>query len=330
MMMVKMSTCSGVRSRCRKASESAASPSRLIRIGWAKSSSSDGARMYLERNASAGSAHRWPASEPRRPVRGKQPGRQSSTRRRQAHATSSRRAPRWARNRSDAPSAHWQSSTMRSSGAREARFAVSQYNPCRVENDKSSAEKASAGFPFSPRSQRQGGGTGEDVVLGPPAGRQGERLEHLAHGAVGEVLLERCTACGETVKPRPRASSVVARNSDVLPMPAGPSTTTRRPRALSASARQRSSSPSSRSRSSREPTPRSPDSASAPRPRVTTRLWQYRCEPEGAKSSDSVDKGQKLGAAATMPDGPRRVHPRGMGRPARTAPPRAAPHPRPR
>ena len=104
-----------------------------------------------------------------------------------------------------------------------------------------------------------------------------------------------------TVRPRPRASSAAARNSDVLPMPAGPSTTMRRPRALSASARQRSSSPSSRSRSSREPTPRSPDTASAPRPRVTTRLWQYWSEPEGAKSS--VDKGQKLRAAATMPDG---------------------------
>ena len=33
---------------------------------------------------------------------------------------------RWARNRSDAASAQWQSSTSRSSGAREARFAVSQ------------------------------------------------------------------------------------------------------------------------------------------------------------------------------------------------------------
>src|SRR5664279_3032567 len=125
-----------------------------------------------------------------------------------------------------------------------------------------------------------------------------------------------------TVRPRPRASSAAARNSDVLPMPAGPSTTTRRPRALSASARLRSSSPSSRSRSSREPPPRSPDIASAPRPRVTTRLWQYRSAPEVAKSS--VDKGQKVRAAATMPPRPRRAHPRGMAAPARTAPVRAA------
>ena len=50
----------------------------------------------------------------------------SSSRRRQAHAIRPD-APRGGRGTaSEAPSAHWQSSTMSSSGAREARFAVSQ------------------------------------------------------------------------------------------------------------------------------------------------------------------------------------------------------------
>src|SRR5664279_3139214 len=55
----------------------------------------------------------------------------------------------------------------------------------------------SAGLPLSQRPQRQGGGTGEDVVVGPPAARQGVRLEQLADSAEGEVLLERCAACGK-------------------------------------------------------------------------------------------------------------------------------------
>ena len=76
--------------------------------------------------ATAGSARRWPASGPRRQVRGKAAGSPVLIATTTSTRNPSRRAPRWARNRSDAPSAHWQSSTMSSSGAREARFAVSQ------------------------------------------------------------------------------------------------------------------------------------------------------------------------------------------------------------
>ena len=134
---------------------------------------------------------------------------------------------------------------MSSSGAREARFAVSQYSPCRVENNRSCAEGSPPGSPFPGPPSRSAciakvaAPVRMSSAAGPLLGRA--RGSNSCRTAPKEKFCSSgAPRAARTVRPRPRASAVTARNSDVFPMPAGPSMTTRPPLALSASATQRS------------------------------------------------------------------------------------------
>ena len=121
--------------------------------------------------------------------------------------SSSQRAARYARNRSDEESAQWASSTAIITGPRSARFAVSQYRPCTSVNVRSDA-----GRPAATRVSAERAGSSASCP-GPGAAqveqRAGQRrraaqqcrslglvgagqhrLEQLAHHAERELLLE--------------------------------------------------------------------------------------------------------------------------------------------
>ena len=96
------------------------------------------------------------------------------------------RCARYARKRSDSRSAHWQSSTSTASGSRSARLTTSQYRLCSASKPPS----APAGGPSSGSNRRAAGPAppGERVAA---VGRLVDhRLQHLAHDAERERLLE--------------------------------------------------------------------------------------------------------------------------------------------
>ena len=204
-----------------------------------------------------------------------------------AACSSSRRGSKKARKRSDAPSAQWASSTTNAKGCCAVRLAHNQYSPCSTANDGSGAIGAAVATP----SPRPGRPNSRAATPGGPSNSR-DRSSSDAPATTGSTSWRTTPNANSrsssaprarsTLKPSPSAASRATANNTVLPIPAGPSTTSAPPRPCRARCRHPPIRSNSRSRSSRRP-------SRSPMDEITTHPTSCQCgSPEGRPGTPSA------------------------------------------
>ena len=179
-----------------------------------------------------------------------------------AACNSSRRGSKKARKRSDARSAQWASSTTNAKGRCTVKLAHNQYSPCSTANEGSGVIGAAVATP----SPRPGRPSSRAATPGGPS-NSCDRSSSDAPATTGSTSWRTTPNANSrsssaprarnTLKPSLSAASRATANNTVLPIPAGPSTTSAPPWPCCARWRHSPTRSNSRSRSSRRPS-RSP------------------------------------------------------------------------